>query len=305
MCLRKFKLFLWNQRLSRTGIRWRVASFLHWIKKPFYTKKRTYYLAIVAIIKDEGPYLKEWIDYHLAAGFEHFYLYDNDSSDQTKTVLDPYIAKGLVTYRFFPGRGLQLSAYQDACEKYWREASLMAFIDADEFFCPSEGCLNEKVPSLVSRLLGKRASGLAVQWMHFGNSFHLKTAPGPVIERFQYRAKGPSHPVKTIVKPLDVYRWESPHYPWLFHGKYKIDCGGKRVPGHEIANPSLSWPLRLNHYATKSTEEWIIRKQKGMADSSSPPPKASDLSWETFNRINTNEVFDDSAARYYLIAQND
>ena len=33
-----------------------------------------YDLAVVAIFKDEAPYLKEWLDYHLAAGVEHFYL---------------------------------------------------------------------------------------------------------------------------------------------------------------------------------------------------------------------------------------
>ncbi|MBR0260666.1 MAG: glycosyltransferase family 2 protein [Selenomonadaceae bacterium] len=40
-----------------------------------------YDLAIVAILKNEGRYLKEWLDYHLSAGVDHFYLYDNDSTD--------------------------------------------------------------------------------------------------------------------------------------------------------------------------------------------------------------------------------
>ena len=33
-----------------------------------------YDLAVVAIFKDEARYLKEWLDYHLLAGVEHFYL---------------------------------------------------------------------------------------------------------------------------------------------------------------------------------------------------------------------------------------
>ena len=40
-----------------------------------------YDLAVVAIFKDEGRYLREWLDYHLLAGVEHFYLYNNDSAD--------------------------------------------------------------------------------------------------------------------------------------------------------------------------------------------------------------------------------
>ena len=52
-----------------------------------------YDLAIVAIFKDEGKYLKEWLDYHLLAGVDHFYLYNNDSSDDYAEVLAPYVEK--------------------------------------------------------------------------------------------------------------------------------------------------------------------------------------------------------------------
>ncbi|MBQ3442569.1 MAG: glycosyltransferase family 92 protein [Selenomonadaceae bacterium] len=52
-----------------------------------------YDLAVVAIFKDEARYLREWLDYHLAAGVEHFYLYNNDSSDDYATVLAPYVKK--------------------------------------------------------------------------------------------------------------------------------------------------------------------------------------------------------------------
>ena len=52
-----------------------------------------YDLTITAIFKNEGHYLKEWLDYHLLAGVEHFYLYNNDSTDNYKEVLAPYIEK--------------------------------------------------------------------------------------------------------------------------------------------------------------------------------------------------------------------
>ena len=48
-----------------------------------------YDLAVVAIFKNEGRYLDEWLAYHLLAGVEHFYLYNNDSSDNYKEVLAP------------------------------------------------------------------------------------------------------------------------------------------------------------------------------------------------------------------------
>ena len=48
-----------------------------------------YDLAIVAIMKNEAPYVKEWLDYYLAAGVNHFYIYDNESPDNMKDVLQP------------------------------------------------------------------------------------------------------------------------------------------------------------------------------------------------------------------------
>ncbi|WP_369598480.1 glycosyltransferase family 2 protein, partial [uncultured Muribaculum sp.] len=39
-------------------------------------------VSLCLIFKDEEPYLKEWIDYHILIGVDHFYLYNNNSSDR-------------------------------------------------------------------------------------------------------------------------------------------------------------------------------------------------------------------------------
>ena len=41
-------------------------------------------MGMVAIAKNEGPYIREWIEYHKLVGFTIFYIYDNDSTDNTK-----------------------------------------------------------------------------------------------------------------------------------------------------------------------------------------------------------------------------
>ena len=45
-----------------------------------------YDLAVVAIMKNEAPYVKEWLDYHLLAGVDHFFIYDNETPDNLKEV---------------------------------------------------------------------------------------------------------------------------------------------------------------------------------------------------------------------------
>ncbi len=95
-----------------------------------------YDLAVVAILKNEGRYLKEWLDYHLAAGVDHFYLYDNDSADNQAEVAKPYVEAGLVDYFPTPGKAMQIVAYNNAIKKFKFQSRYMAFIDLDEFLLP-------------------------------------------------------------------------------------------------------------------------------------------------------------------------
>ena len=51
----------------------------------------------VQCLKNEAPWLKEWIDYHHnILGATRFYLYNNESTDHYQKILAPYIKKGLV-----------------------------------------------------------------------------------------------------------------------------------------------------------------------------------------------------------------
>ncbi len=38
-----------------------------------------YYCSICLIIRDESEYLQEWLEWHVASGVEHFYIYDHGS----------------------------------------------------------------------------------------------------------------------------------------------------------------------------------------------------------------------------------
>jgi hypothetical protein len=70
-----------------------------------------HFLAMAAIVKNEGRYLREWIEFHRLMGVEHFYIYDNGSTDNTPEILEPYVRTGLVTATAWPGQVQQLLAY--------------------------------------------------------------------------------------------------------------------------------------------------------------------------------------------------
>jgi len=91
------------------------------------------YLAVCAIMKNEGRYLREWIEFHKIVGVERFYLYDNGSTDDTCDVLAPYVRSGdviLTDWALHPG---QVQAYDHCLKQNASKARWIAFIDLDEF----------------------------------------------------------------------------------------------------------------------------------------------------------------------------
>ena len=90
-------------------------------------------LAFVLIAKNEATYIKEWLDFHIKQGVSKFIIYDNESTDNFREVLRPYIEAGIVLYDVIRGKCRQTDAYNMALNKYRYMFKYMGFIDADEF----------------------------------------------------------------------------------------------------------------------------------------------------------------------------
>lgn len=237
-----------------------------------------YDLAVVTIAKNEGLYIKEWVDYHLLAGVNHFYVYDNDSSDNQKEVLQPYIDAGIVTYTFFPGKARQYEAYNDAVQNYKFFCRYMAFIDADEFIFPqSDKSIVEVVDEILSDKL--EATGLAVNIHNFGSNFQEKADyTRGILERFTHRASdsqiwlnaektlpaGNMH-VSSIVNPRKVDYFWNPHYAVFFNNLHSVNEKGDTVERFFNIPPTVD-KIVMNHYPMKSREEYEKKVARGAAD---------------------------------------
>jgi hypothetical protein len=80
--------------------------------------------SVVAIVRDEGPYLAEWVAFHRLQGFDRFLIYDNESSDD-----GPELAESLgCEVLSWPGEVQQLPAYHDALNRL-DDKAWAAFID--------------------------------------------------------------------------------------------------------------------------------------------------------------------------------
>ncbi len=259
---------------------------------------RKHALAVVVIVKNEELYIREWIEYHRLAGISHIYLYDNGSTDRTAEYVRPYEEEGYVTVTYFPGRGVQTAAYNDALKKYGKDCRYMAFIDADEFLFSVKP--DRKLPEVVEEIMKEnpKACGLAVNWAMFGSA-GFKECPksGGVLSNYVYRA-GPGERgtdcVKTIVRPETVYRYNHPHYPEYMLGGFSVDENGRRAEGWRNPGPEPV-RIRVNHYFTKSEEEWIERRKLGKADKKDEKDVRT---IDEFYRHDNNDVFDDSMSAF-------
>ena len=261
--------------------------------------------AIVAIMKNEAPYIKEWLDYHLLAGVDHFYIYDNDSPDNQKEILQPYIERGLVTYIFYPGRARQYEAYNEATRRFRFFCRYIAFIDGDEFIFPRN---NLSIPEVTDKILSgiNFASALAMNIYEFGSNFQDKAdLSRGVLERFTRRAPdewapplpdgvpGGTARTKSITNPRKINYFWHPHF-----AVYHPDC----TPVNELGNPvdgACSSPVStkfivLNHYKMKSKEEYIAKMKRGMADHVKSFYDEKDFSHEGV----TNDVEDTGILKY-------
>ncbi len=128
--------------------------------------KKKYNISVCAIFKNEGTSFKEWIEYHKLIGVEHFYLYNNNSTDDFEEILEPYIKEGLVElihWNIPPPS--QFSAYENAFVKFKNESQWITYIDLDEFICPYyETSLQDWIKKY------KNYPSVVVYWKMFGTS---------------------------------------------------------------------------------------------------------------------------------------
>lgn len=143
-------------------------------------ENKKYKVVLCGMFKDEAPFLKEWIEYHRIVGFDHFYLYNNNSSDNYEDVLEPYIKNGLVTLIDWPYNHSQMKCYKHFHDTYRKEIMWYSYLDIDEFFCLKD---NITISEWLSHY--KRYPVVFVNWLMFGTSGHMKhDYTKPVIEQY-------------------------------------------------------------------------------------------------------------------------
>jgi hypothetical protein len=215
-------------------------------------------VGVVAIVKDEADYLEEWLAYHLALRVDHFFIYDNGSTDGSAELLERFINHGLVTRLDWPLGGGQLAAYNHSLRMFGAAARWLAYFDPDEYLVP---LADDDIPSLLSRYAD--AAVLRVPRVEFGFSGHRAKPAGLTVDAYtgvgDVLDMDPDLPprVKSIVQPGAVSAVD-------IHLAFPADVPEPGQPT-KTYEAELTGVVQLNHYYTRSFEEFEAKRFRGSA----------------------------------------
>lgn len=238
---------------------------------------------IVGCMKNEAPYIVEWIAYHRAVGFDTFLIYTNNCTDGTDDILKRLDAMGIVHHRDndgWTGNSPQQFALDAALEEpVLQQAEWIAHIDVDEFV--NIRCGNGTLDDFFA--LVPQATNVAMTWRLFGHGGVTALADRPVIEQFtqcapKYCPK--PHTVwgfKTMFRNIGAYSKLSCHRPnkleedragdvvWV-NGNGTVTTKEMIKNGWRSSKRSIGYDLiQLNHYALRSADSYLVKRQRGRA----------------------------------------
>ncbi|MCG3268107.1 glycosyltransferase family 2 protein [Yoonia sp. I 8.24] len=276
---------------------------------------------LVGTVKDEGPYLLEWIYYYKLIGFDRIAIASNDCSDGTRQMLDYLDTVGEITHLENSGqpKGTSEDPQNRAYERFWADPAITAsdwilVADADEFLNihVGDGTIDALFAALAE-ISPQRADMISATWRVFGNGGIVGFKDVPVIAQFDQAAPAGTHNIqrytafKTMFRPRFV-RKPAIHRPRLkprfqdgSHPVNWVNGSGQPMPerylkqGWRSFEASLGRDLvSMNHYMIKSSEAFLMKRYRGTANSADQ--ERIDFSY--FETFNANDVRETSIQRH-------
>lgn len=238
---------------------------------------------IVGCMKNEAPYILEWVAHHRAVGFDNFLIYTNDCTDGTDAVLARLQDLGILQHRNnddWKGNSPQQHALNQALkEPLIRDAEWIAHIDVDEFVNIRTG--NGRLDDFFAAV--PEATNVAMTWRLFGHNGVTALSDAPVIGQFDHCAPAycpkphTAWGFKTLFRNIGAYEKLSCHRPNKLDDTRESHVKWVNGSGQDMTRDALrnGWRssksnigyelLQLNHYALRSAESFLVKRQRGRA----------------------------------------
>lgn len=259
----------------------------------------------ITTVRNEGPYLLEWIAHHLGAGITDFLIFSNDCDDGSDLLLDALDDAGIVTHIRHQKDGHKSIQWQ-ALRQAWKhplrkQADWVLVSDVDEFI--NIRTKGRVISDLLTRIPAE-TDAIVIPWRLFGHNDVTGFVDAPVTEQF-IRAipKETQFPVaatffKTLFRTKGPFNQLGVHRP-----KQKaqsplpvmVDGSGIILPKSFAASPSrLSLYgysqgrnlVDMNHYSIRSAASFLVKKDRGLPNRST---KKIDLSYWVERNFNTKQ----------------
>ncbi|MGH1331676.1 MAG: glycosyltransferase family 2 protein [Paracoccaceae bacterium] len=267
---------------------------------------------LITTVKDEAPYLIEWVAHYRTLGFDNIIICFNDCKDGTFRMLRRMQDLGLVVLHQTEGRrgGVQRAALSQAYRMDISQQADWIFVcDADEF-------LNIHVPGHTIHDLIEATSGapdvISIPWRIFGMDGITKLEDRRITTQFTATER-PWHPVtsprtgkwvKSFFRNWEKYKRIGIHHPvalpeceadlrWVLPGGAQYMKDGARTehpPSYALA--------QVNHYALRSLDSYLNKRARGRANHNK-----MQLGVDYFDKFDLNHMRDTSISRYHEAVQ--
>ncbi|MEN8837013.1 MAG: glycosyltransferase family 2 protein [Celeribacter marinus] len=242
---------------------------------------------IITCMKNEAPFILEWVAHHRALGFDHMLVFTNDCDDGTVEILDALAQHGYVTRMDNP--------YQEMGSGFNPQKGALKFAESLDLVKDAEWVLVSDVDEFVNIHVGDgdldslfaatdNPDMISMQWRLFGNSFRDEYTDGLITQDHTYCApKYCPSPIqawgfKTMYNTRGAYVAGAydrigVHRPLkLRASKMPRWINGAGQPVHEdYATQGWRFGVRdhgyglvtLNHYAVRNTESFLVKRDRG------------------------------------------
>lgn len=264
-------------------------------------------------MRNEGPFIIEWVSWYRMLGFTDVVVVSNDCTDHSVDLLDALERAGWVHHIRCdvpdgqPITPRKLKAAQGHAAV--RAADWVMVCDVDEFLVIHRGA--GLIGDLLEMATDPATIGISINWKVFGTSGRKEFEDAPVHQQFLYaspRDHGSSDSIKSIFRHPDRFQHLGEHGPrglvpeYLSQPMVWITPQGKQVDDWNPDGPYMrATPqamtshkvAQINHYMLRSEETFSLKYR-----TPSPVALRNRYTRWYFKRANSGEEMDASAFRY-------
>ncbi len=236
------------------------------------------HILVTTCMKNEGPFILEWLAWHLAIGVTDIVVFSNDCTDGTDALLDHLAYRGVLRHLPNPAVTMGSTSYQPLALKFTQEEILpmenydyVISMDVDEF-------INIRVRNgLMSDLLESSPDFdvLTMTELNHGCNGHVDyedrwlTETFPLHQKEMPNQKNARRGVKSIVRVSEKLQYLRNHRPETTGDAIWLDGSGRandvmrdeNVKGLDCRG---TYDLVvLEHFALRSLHSYLVKMHRG------------------------------------------